>query len=473
MMLIATLVAVLAAASLDPTPAPAATPESQPPPPPRYQYLPDDENWKSFCSAVNRSDDARDALKCISLSRDPNAYLTIGADVRLKYEHFFNKDWNASNSGYLLERALLDVDVHENRLRAFVQLEHATATDPHAPLDATWRDDFATTSAYLEYEIGGATGAAAPPLSVRAGRQLLAYGSERMIDDRSGLNTEMPFDGARARITAGSWRTDLFAVRPVDVAPYGFDDLADRAKSLIGAYATDKIGSQTLDLYALEDQRQAQFYYRGVAPEERFTLGMRYATSSPSFDSDTEIDKQFGAFGSATIDAYAIETNFGYDFGRNRNAFRLGVGGGIASGDRDPKSSRFTLFRAPYPTGLTFGIIEANGNENTSGFTPNVSYTYAKKVTLAVKDYFFYRQSAADGVYSAPGFPLRAPDGSVAAPLGNLEYVSVVDAFDRHLSVYGAYARYLIGQFLEEAPEAKGLPSQSTAYFNLWFDYKL
>ena len=453
-------------------PVPNATPDFQPAPP-RYQYLPDEENWKSFCSPTNRGSDVRDALKCISLSGDPNQYLTVGADVRFKYEHFFNKDFNPSNSGYLLERELLDADLHEDRLRAFVQLEHATATNEHAPVDATWRDDFASTSAYLEYDIGGATGATAPPLAVRIGRQLLAYGSERMIDDRSGLNTEMPFDGVRARLESGPWRTDIFAVRPVDTSPFGFDNLADKTKALLGVYATDRIGSQTVDLYAFEDQRQSQFYYRGTAPEERFTIGARYATSSAAFDSDTELDKQIGSFGSATIQAYAVETNLGYNFGRNRNHFRFGVGGGIASGDHDPKSSLFSSFRAPYPTGLTFGIIEANGNENTSGFTPNVSYTYAKKVTLAVKDYFFYRQSAADGVYSAPGYPLRGPEGATAAPLGNLGYVSVVDTLDRHVSVYGAYARYLIGSFFDEAPTSKVLPSQSTAYYNLWFDYKI
>jgi hypothetical protein len=454
------------------SPVPNATPEFQPAPPPRYQYLPDEENWK-ICLPAKRSNDVQDALKCISLSGDRNQYLTVGADVRFKYEHFFNKDFDPSNSGYLLERELLDADLHEDRFRAFFQLEHATATDQHAPIDATWRDDFATTSAYLEYEIGGATGAATPPLAVRIGRQLLAYGSERMIDDRSGLNAEMPFDGVRARIESGSWRTDVFAVRPVGTGSFGFDDLADKTKALLGVYATDRIGSQTIDLYTFEDQRQSQFYYRGTGPEERFTFGARYATSSAAFDSDTELDKQLGSFGGATIDAYAIETNLGYDFGRNRNRFRLGVGGGIASGDHDPKSSLFTLFRAPYPTGLTFGIIEANGNENTSGFTPNLSYTYAKKVTLAVKDYFFYRQSAADGVYSAPGYPLRAPEGATAAPLGNLGYVSVVDALDRHVSIYGAYARYLIGSFFDQAPESKVLPSQSTAYYNLWFDYKI
>ena len=301
MMVALVLTAALAGGAPSPSPQPSSgssgaplpnsTPEFQPAPPQRYQYLPDEENWKSSCSSANRSTDVRDALKCIALANDPNRYLTLGADVRFKYEHFFNKDFDRSNSGYLLERELLDADVHEDRLRAFVQLEHATATDEHAPVDATWRDDFATTSAYFEYGIGGTTGAATPPVAVRIGRQLLAYGSDRMIDDRSGLNTEMPFDGVRARLESGSWRTDLFAARPVNTGSFGFDDLRDRTKTLVGIYATDRIGSQTVDLYTFEDQRRSQFYYRGVGPERRFTIGARYATSSAAFDSDTELGR--------------------------------------------------------------------------------------------------------------------------------------------------------------------------------------
>ncbi len=470
MIAVAILAAVIAAA---PSPDPSQSPVPAAAPPAAYLYLTDDENWKGFCSTADRPANVLDALKCIRLGSNPNDYLTLGAELRAKYEHFFNKDWNAGNSGYLLERELLDVDLHHGRLRGFVQLEHATATDEHAPIDATWRADFASTSAYAQYNFGGATGARQAPVELRVGRQLLAYGSERMIDDRSGLNTLQPFDGIRTRIHDGTWQADAFYVRPVVVEPYSFDNLANSKATFSGLYATRHIGPNVLDVYGLVDQRGSQFYYRGVGPEVRDTLGARYATSSKAFDSDTEVDKQYGSFKGAVISAYAIETNIGYDFGRGPNRFRLGVGGGIASGDHDPKSSTFALFRAPYPTGLTFGIIEANGNENTSGFTPNLSYTYNRKVTVAVKDYFFYRQSIADGVYSAPGFPLRAPEGSAAAPLGNLGYVSVVDALDRHVSLYGAYARYTLGQFLEAAPEAKGSPSRSTAYYNLWFDVKI
>jgi hypothetical protein len=454
-----------------PLPSPSATATSGLRP--QYTYLPDEEYWKPLCDPVNRSD-AADALKCLPLSeRDANVYATVGIDVREKYEHFFNKDWNPTNNGYLLERYLLDGDVHEDRLREFVELEYASATNPHAPIDATWQDDFASTSAYVEYDIGGATGAQNAPLELRVGRQRLAYGSERMIDDRSGLNTIEPFDGVRVRLNTATWRTDFFYVRPVTVAPYGFDDLANKGASFFGGYATDTLEHGTLDAYAFVDQRGSQFYYRGAGPEVRDTIGTRYALKSGSFDSDTELDWQFGSFAGDAIDAFAIETNVGYSLARGRNRFRLGLGGGIASGDHDPKSSHFTTFRAPYPTGLTFGIIEANGNENTSGFTPNVSYTYDKKLTVAVKDYFFYRQSLYDGIYSAPGFPLRAPAGSNASPIGTLGYTSLAYAVDRHVQVIGAYARYLKGAFLDASPEASGIPSLSTAYYNAWLEYKL
>jgi hypothetical protein len=466
----ATGTAPAAAPSPSPTPSGTATASAWKP---QYTYLPDEEYWKPFCNPASRSDPI-DSLKCIPLSgTDSNIYATLGIDVREKYEHFFNKDWNPTNDGYLLQRYLLDVDLHEDRLREFVELEYSTATNPHAPIDATWQDDFASTSAYAEYAIGGVTGAKDAPLELRVGRQRLAYGSERMIDDRSGLNTIQPFDGVRARINTGTWRTDLFYLRPVTVAPYGFDDLANKSASFFGGYATHTFKGGSLDAYAFVDQRPSQFYYRGVGREIRDTLGTRYATNSGPFDSDTELDWQFGSFKGDDIDAFAIETNVGYALARGRNRFRLGLGGGIASGDHDPKSSHFTTFRAPYPTGLTFGIIEANGNENTSGFTPNVSYTFNKKVTVAVKAYFFYRQSLYDGIYSAPGYPLRAPAGSNASPIGNLGYTSLVYVLDRHVQVIGAYARYLKGAFLDASPEAPGVPSLSTAYYSAWFEYKL
>ncbi len=111
-----------------PSPAPSGTAPASAGKP-QYTYLPDEEYWKPFCDAAAQSDPV-DSLKCISISgTDANIYATLGIDVREKYEHFFNKDWNPTNNGYLLQRYLLDGDLHEDRLREFVELEYSTATN--------------------------------------------------------------------------------------------------------------------------------------------------------------------------------------------------------------------------------------------------------------------------------------------------------------------------------------------------------
>ena len=50
------------------------------------------------------------------------------------------------------------------------------------------------------------------------------------------------------------------------------------------------------------------------------------------------------------------------------------------------------------------------------------------KVTVSVKDYFYYRQSLADGVYSAPGYPIACA-GRAATPHRSAisAYVSLSD----------------------------------------------
>lgn len=212
-------------------------------------FFPDEEDWHALCMASNRIGDPFEPLKCIPLAHDPNRYLTLGSELRFKYEHFFNKDWNASNSGST------------------------------RPTDPTWRDDVATTSAYLEYDIGEHSGADRPPLAIRIGRQLLANGSQRMIDDRSGLNTEQPFDGVRARIEAGAWRADIFAVRPVNVGGFAFNNLADRTRSLSGVYASRHRGCR--------DDR----YLRIGRSATRASVLPRYRTRSARYARSTIRDK--------------------------------------------------------------------------------------------------------------------------------------------------------------------------------------
>ncbi len=264
----------------------------------------------------------------------PRVQFTVGGDVRVKYEHYFDKYWDPrpGGDGYVLDRELLDLGLKDGRFAAGAEVEHATASGYAGVPDPTWRDDLATPSIWIEDD------------GVRVGRMRLRYGSGRMIDDRFGLNTLQAFDGVRARFGGGGWQTDVFWAVPVVVSPYAFDDGENRRNALFGAYATHAYGENTLDLYALGDQRQSQFAFRGPQPETRYTLGTRYAVDEKHLALDWEAAGQFGSFGGATIDAYDLETSTAWSWNGGRNRWTAGIYGGSTSGDHSPGTSRMTAF---------------------------------------------------------------------------------------------------------------------------------
>ena len=125
------------------------------------------------------------------------------------------------DDGYLWYRAMPYADLHLGpRVRLFGELIAAFAegvAQADTPVDET-ETDLLQGFAELQQPLGERV------LSFRGGRQLLAYGSERLISTRYGLNVLRPFDGGVARLDAGPWRVDALYVRPVDTGLETFDD---------------------------------------------------------------------------------------------------------------------------------------------------------------------------------------------------------------------------------------------------------
>ena len=82
------LVSLLVVAALQETP----KPDEQKPPP--YELLRAEEDW-SYLRDPARETDLFDPVKFIPLDVDGWAYLTLGADVRERYEYFHNPNWGA------------------------------------------------------------------------------------------------------------------------------------------------------------------------------------------------------------------------------------------------------------------------------------------------------------------------------------------------------------------------------------------
>jgi Alginate export len=73
-------------------------------------------------------------------------------------------------------------------------------------------------------------------LTVRVGRQVMKYGSGRLINE--GPNVRLSFDGGLARWETDDWRVDGFYARPVKHHFDSFNDHADGLRNVWSLHAT-------------------------------------------------------------------------------------------------------------------------------------------------------------------------------------------------------------------------------------------
>src|SRR4051794_22249022 len=82
--------------------------------PPPYKQLRYEESYK-YLRDSSRQADFMDPVKFIPLSREGDWYLTLGGEVRERYEYFHNANWGAGpqdSHGYLLQRYMIHADAH-------------------------------------------------------------------------------------------------------------------------------------------------------------------------------------------------------------------------------------------------------------------------------------------------------------------------------------------------------------------------
>jgi hypothetical protein len=160
---------------------------------PRYE-----EDW-SFLSDPAKRDDFWDPIKFIPLNEDRNVFLSLGAEIRETFERFHNTNFGLSpddQGGYLLQRYLFHVDLHAGqRFRFFGELNSSLEdgrTGGPRPLD---EDKLDLHQGFVDFVVLKPRENAS--LTLRIGRQEMAFGSGRMVDLREGPNVPLSFDGLR------------------------------------------------------------------------------------------------------------------------------------------------------------------------------------------------------------------------------------------------------------------------------------
>jgi hypothetical protein len=159
----------------------AADSSGPPPAPPVFLQLRYDENYAYLRDPANRAD-LFDPIKFMPLDSPGDFYLTLGGEVRERYEYYHNSQWGLGPqdaNGYLLQRYMIHADTHLGEyFRFFTRFKSGLEDGRNGGPRPNDEDKFDLHQAFFDARIPFSE---ADSLTLPLGRQELAYGSSRLV----------------------------------------------------------------------------------------------------------------------------------------------------------------------------------------------------------------------------------------------------------------------------------------------------
>jgi hypothetical protein len=419
-----------------------------------------DDDHECFRDPENRDDLPAD-LKFIPLGADEQVFLSLGGEVRQRYEYTHDPLFGADpqdEAGVWLQRYTLHGDLNLGpHIRVFGQLSSALATGRAGGPSPVDENHLALQNAFVDLNLPLGPDA---DLILRGGRQELRFGSGRLVDVREGPNVRRTFDAARATVENPGWRVDVLAARPRHPRPGVFDDQANEDQALWGVYAVGRDGwlpFGAIDLYYLGYEDDAGTFAQGTARERRHSIGARFHGTGRGWDWNWEAIYQFGSFGDGNISAWTIASETGFTFEARPWRPRIALSANIASGDGDPADPDLGTFNPLFPRGNYFSQTAVLGPRNFFNMHPFVTAQPALDWSLTADVNFFWRLETQDGVYSPAGRLIRAPSGSNERFVGSAISLSSEVALAENLSFTTTYSHFFAGDFIRATGPSKDI----------------
>ncbi len=444
-------VAFVTVARADGNPPPAASP-------PIFTALRYDEDY-SYLKDPAAATDAFDPIKYIPLSKRGDSYLTLGGQLRDRYEYFQNALFGSGaqdKNGYNLLRMMVNADLHLGpNVRVFAEGISATEQGRVGGPRSSDANQIDLHQAFVDVTLPLAADAS---FTLRGGRQVIVFGAQRLIGVSDWTNVRRTFDGVRGTLATSGNTLDIFYARPVRVLEYDLDDDVPDT-SITGVYDTLELpgalakAKAKLEMYAFYVERQSITFNQTTAGETRYTLGSRFTARPKPFDFDLETDYQFGRFNGESTHAFSVAAIGGYTLETVMFSPRTFLGFDVASGGR--RNNPGDAFDQLFPSGHDkFGIIDAIGRQNIIDVHPGFTLSLlenkrgAKRLTLLTQYRQFWRESNQDAVYTSSGSILRASGGSNTSAIGGEFDIQVDWQLDRHISVYAGFCHFFHGAFI-------------------------
>lgn len=346
------------------------------------------------------------------------------------------------------------------------------------------------------------------PVSLKIGRQELAYGDQRLVGHFRWNNNARTFDAAKVR-----WQNALFGV---DIFTGGV--VYNDHDNLNTANSQDRFSGAYFNFPALSSREIVEAYFfarnvsRGIvsddwsgvaapfrfpAPQDLYTGGLRIKSKPGAYDAwdyGVELMYQFGnraavfpATPPATAKtlprldhkAYAAVLQGGYTWTENKMQPRLALLYSYGSGDSSSTDGKSGTFQNLFPTNhLFYGFMDLSSLQNMHDL--RLAYTLKPQPTLsiALEGHLHYLARSTDYWYNVAGVP-RNTAGSVGTGTGytiNPSYSKAVGkeidlvigwSATHYAQIELGLSHYFRGDYIKQSLSSVGSKDANYAYLQL------
>lgn len=240
-------------------------------------------------------------------------------------------------------------------------------------------------------------------LVLRVGRQVLYYGSGRLLAHREGANQRLVHDALRLSWRRQDWNVDAIIASPVRIGPDEFDNASRFHQTLLwGLYATAPsfLGEgHGVDLYYLGLRRDSSPMDPGQQ-EIRHTLGTRLFGKEGPWSYNHELILQTGDVADRDILAGAVSLGAGYTWKKKLLEPMFGLRGDLISGGQG--GGRINTFDPLFQANNYFNEGGFVSPSNLYNLNPRLSLQLGRTVSLDLGVNFLWRFDTGDAVYVPP-----------------------------------------------------------------------
>jgi hypothetical protein len=412
--------------------------------------------------AFAQAADAEDPASPAAFERWKRAFprwLQLGGEYRSRFESADGIRYTTTNDAYLLSRFRVNLKIQPVKWLVFfgeAQDSHVFFNH-HVPEALPYQNSWDVRQAYIQ--MGSSKKGWA---DVIVGRQVLAFGDERVIGPSDWVNAGRTFDAVRLDLHHGGYKVSVFASSVVA----GVDEATDHhlpGNNLYGIYGSFKnaIPRATLEPYVLwrlapGNAGLPETAGRGHLDET--TIGVRLAGALPgAFDYDIELDRQTGSLGTSSIRAWAGYWSLGRTFRSLSTTPRVFIESNYASGSRNPAGHTWGTFDSLYPSNHDkLDFADLFGRKNIQQVRAGVEETIGKKWKLRQTYEDLWLATTYDALYASSGsVSLPANPTATSRHIGQEIDFTAQYQFNKDFSAGFGCARLFSGRYLKSVSPGK------------------